>query len=457
MHLLIPATTSNKDLCRLLLSAAVLNYPIPSLINWGAVEDSNPFVQHLAKISKTLNHLRGFPSSDDDDLVLIVDGYDVWFQLRSDVLIRRYFAVKRAADERVASELGPDVARKHDTRHTVIFGPDKLCWPSGEGKRPACWAVPQSPLPPNSFGPFDDTEIVLAARNASQTRPRWLNSGTIMGTIADIRAVFEATLASINANHTTDSDQFYLANLFGEQEYSRRLLKREPDLPPAGTVDLPSIVPGKKTEFHMGLDYESTLFQSAGYYISWISWLWFNGSVGTGRSLEGRPLTKPHGFVLPEDIAASSPPFSAESGGQWMNSGEGDRHEVKNITQRLPINLSWRDLPLATNTVTKQVFALIHFTFEKKQRDAWWDKMWFYPYGRELLESSVRVPQAPVVYAPVDGRIWWNAARSPANSAEFRKSTKGTRGGAWSDTGYWLAWDAMCNRYDDAVFGHKPG
>lgn len=163
LHLLIAATTSNKYLCRLLLSAAVLNYPVPTLINWGAEIDHSPFDQHLDKVNRILEYLKSFALEDGEDLVIIVDAYRVLFQLRSDVLIRRFFAVREAADQRAALAVEPQVASRHQIQHTVIFGSDKLCWPSRRGKRHACWAVPQFPLPPNSFGTFDDTGVVDTA------------------------------------------------------------------------------------------------------------------------------------------------------------------------------------------------------------------------------------------------------------------------------------------------------
>lgn len=47
VHLLVPATSSNPDLCKLLLSAQILGYPAPILINYGATEFEDPYVQHL--------------------------------------------------------------------------------------------------------------------------------------------------------------------------------------------------------------------------------------------------------------------------------------------------------------------------------------------------------------------------------------------------------------------------
>ena len=85
LHLLIPATSSNPDLCKLLLSAQVLNYPTPVLINYGDVEDTeDAYKQHLAKVEGILNYLEQLDTSSeyDEDLVLILDGYDVHLQLR---------------------------------------------------------------------------------------------------------------------------------------------------------------------------------------------------------------------------------------------------------------------------------------------------------------------------------------------------------------------------------------
>lgn len=77
--LLVPATSSNPDLCKLLLSGQILDYPTPILINYGATESEDPYVQHLAKVEGILKYLDHLERSDEfaEDLVLIVDGYDV--------------------------------------------------------------------------------------------------------------------------------------------------------------------------------------------------------------------------------------------------------------------------------------------------------------------------------------------------------------------------------------------
>ena len=456
LHLLIPATASNKNLCRLLLSAAVLNYPVPTLINWGTKESEDPYVQHLLKVEKTLRHLKTLPSDNVNDLVLVVDGYDVSFQLRSDVLIRRYFAINEAANQRVASALGSDIVRQHDIRQTVIFGPDSICWPYAGGRRPACWAVPQSTLPNHAFGPYDDTELKDAMANPVHARPRWLNSGTIMGTVGDVRAVLEGTLDLIHENHTTDSDQWYFAQLFGIQEYTRELLKPSPSLPDTESIDIPQIKPGQKTEFHVGLDYESAIFQPVGYNADSLRWLWFDSLRGAGKEVQSSVVNVSRAFELPDDIITSPSPFSAVQRSHWVTGPEYNHQKMGKNASSLPLDLSWKDLPLAINIVTKQTFALIHYMQEKNKRDPWWKMMWFYPYAKALLAESVKAPKAPIIDTPVDGRIWWKAGPPHlAKPVEAKKSSLGGRGGAWSDKGSWLPWDGFCKVYDVDVFGTK--
>lgn len=469
---MVPATSSNRYLCQLLLSARILGYPAPTLINWAAKEDPNPYVQHIAKIMKILQYLRTLAPERNNDLVLIVDGYDVWFQLRPDVLIRRYFNVTRSLDQRVSSVLSPDVIKKHDIRHSVLFGPDKLCWPSGDGRRPACWAVPPTTLPENAFGEFDDSTVAKALKYPVKTRPRWLNSGTIMGTVEDVREVFEATWSLVYWNHTIDSDQYYFANVLGDQEYARTLLSSVPDLPLAGTVDVPDATPGNKSEYHIGIDYESAIFQNVGYYAQFLIWLFFDGNISdcsgtgsrnqtgshneTGNENETAAHRFPHGYDLSDDIAISPPPFSVERRSHWVSDKGENNAEVQAATPRLPIHLSWRDMPLLTNTVTRQILPVVHFTIEKKLRDLWWNQTWFYNHSKELLQASVRAPQAPLTRLPINGSLWRNIdASNRARDSEVAKSKKSANGGAWSDKGAWVPWDDLCRIHNDAIFGEE--
>lgn len=81
LNIAVFATSGNYHLCQLHMSAALMGYPAHTLINWDDPEDKDPMKQHLAKIEGALRFLEEIPAARQDDLVFMVDGYDLWFQL----------------------------------------------------------------------------------------------------------------------------------------------------------------------------------------------------------------------------------------------------------------------------------------------------------------------------------------------------------------------------------------
>lgn len=409
--LLVPATSSNHHLCQLLLSAAVLGYPAPILINWGAPEDEDDYVQHLAKVETILNHLNALPSDRDNDLYFMIDGYDAWFQLSPDILIQRYHSLVAKSSQRYPQGNVKDV---------VIFGQDKLCWP-GSFSRAACWAVPNSTLPTHAFGP--DTDHGIAQHN----RPRWLNSGTIMGPVKDVRDVFAATLEMIRANHTENSDQFYFANLFAAQAYARGPIDADewPQVPlPNGEErEYPKISSGQRTEYGIGIDYESAIFQTVAYYEDSIT---FNtlGPPSSDAAKSEQSIETYYQVTLPPDLLSSSPADLLKRGKSLPSLDD------------LPEPLrSWSSVPLGFNTVTKQVFPILHFTGKKGYREMWWHRNWFYPYAENILhrlqQSGGDAPTGKMQRPGVAG-VWTTDPASPV-----------------------LSWEYLCGMYEDYLFGRR--
>lgn len=88
---------------------------MPALINWGAPEAEDAYKQHLAKVETILSYLHQLESTaSPDDLILILDGYDIWLQLRSEILIKRYYKVMQATDARSQELYG------QHARHTIL-------------------------------------------------------------------------------------------------------------------------------------------------------------------------------------------------------------------------------------------------------------------------------------------------------------------------------------------------
>ena len=470
LHLLVPATLPNLHMCRLLYSASVLDYPTPVIVNFKGKDKFDASSSHLAKIHGIQRYINQLPPSCDDDLILIVDAYDVFFQLRADVMIQRYFEVTREADEELRAIYGEEMVEKHNLRETILFGPDKLCWPENP-QRPACSAVPDSPLPDDAFGDKTDTPgVPLLAR------PRWLNSGTIMGPAADLRKLLEATLVKINGTFEPDSpvahsDQMYLADVWGDQEVARSKVLDSKLAAPSESLWSNNSKPGTRkdaetiidSEYHVGIDYESALFQTGAEYFPFISWK-THPKLDQNTS-HSEDIDDDLRRFLPEDIEGSLSPFSAARKylkappvpGNWAY----DR-EVNRLSR--DANLGWHQLFLATNTATSQIFGLFHATGDKEIRQQMFARMWYFPYGEALLRVSATAAaeawsryqgKVPITKTLHDSRTWLKAEPGDflAHGESNMMHPLNSKGGAWVDLGYWVNWEQMCRRYEVKVFG----
>ncbi|ETN44482.1 uncharacterized protein HMPREF1541_10152 [Cyphellophora europaea CBS 101466] len=421
LHVAVFATSGNYFLCQLHLSAALLGFPAPVFINWNDEEDKDEMKQHLAKIEGALSYLESIPSHQQDDLVLMMDGFDIWFQLPHDYILQRYHQVVARAHERHVQAFGEELVAKHNIRNTVIFGPDKSCAPAGQD-HVSCWAIPESWLPPMSFGP--DTDHGRAMHN----RPRWLNSGTVIGPARELKDVFERALQQNRDNHVTDSDQFYFSHVFGVQSYARRLLKLEYDAARgcdvAGDQEFlhPQHVDPKKksipntdgrTEYYIGLDWSSDMFQTAGFYADYLTWIRHNQ---TSQYIQQQSETGNyhHHFTLPEDLLGRGP------------------SEDKDLSSIDPALASWQSLPLATNTASKTVPTVMHINGKKGYRHLWWPRNWFFPYIEPMLKALRRQGIKNI----------GGDREALAGAWTFLKGEYG-----------WEEWNTVCGRYEDRLMG----
>lgn len=199
LHIGVFATSGNYHLCQLHISAALMGYPAFTLINWQDPEDKDAMKQHAAKIEGAIRYIDSIPAEQQDELVFLVDGYDMWFQLPHEYILKRYHELVAEAHQRHIDEYGQALVAEHNIKTTVIFGPDKECAPGGMDA-PGCWAVPESLMHPLAFGPETDHT------KSTQSRPRWLNSGTIIGPAREIRDILIAAAEERRVAHVTDSE-----------------------------------------------------------------------------------------------------------------------------------------------------------------------------------------------------------------------------------------------------------
>ena len=403
--------------------------------------------KYIGKVDAIKTYLESFPPEQESDLVMIVDGFDVWFQLPPDVIIRRYHAMLEVQNKRLASRFGSGTRRRHDIRQTIIFGADKLCWPEDDGRRVACWAAPQSTMPLYSYGPYNDTDLEAARKDPYHSRPRWLNPGSVIGPAKDLRALYQAISDMVHSEDHSEADQWYYAKMFGIQEYSRIMLEPHPSLPPENAAS-PEIQPGQPTEFHIGLDYENSMFQTIGYDDPYLTWWQHDGSLDAARPKQS-PIKSHLQFKLDDDVGTARRPFEAMHGLRRSAFNEKYQEVLRNAGQ--PDFKMWRHLPMATNVITRHIFAVMHFTFEKDYRETWWQKMWFYPYARDLYRVSSEQSNDPVYAKDINGRRWFNALE-PVVPHETT-ANGGRRDGAWTDKGEWQSFNALCDAHDEFLFG----
>ncbi|KAJ6534635.1 hypothetical protein DFH09DRAFT_1284142 [Mycena vulgaris] len=185
-HLLpINSEAAGPLFCKVLMSSLVHGYS-PIILNWEAQGDGS-YMQRL-KVAGVYEFLFGLTGLQDDDVVFMMDARDVWLQLPSAVLLERY------------DEYGSDM---------VVVGADKVCWPN-EWDEPACRDVPESPVPKIAYGEGEGDMI-------NTQRPRWANSGTVIGTIKSMKDVYRDLVALLSETALTDQ------GIFNEFLHQRRI------------------------------------------------------------------------------------------------------------------------------------------------------------------------------------------------------------------------------------------
>lgn len=470
-HLLVPATSSNENLCKTFLSAIILGYPSPTLVNLNKTFESSNWDggTHEGKIQGIYNFLSDETQVKDDDLVLIIDGYDVWFQLPPQVLIKRYYGLLEKAQTRLEGRYGleetplsPDTTgpSKSKFRQSVVFAADKLCWPNPY-EDPACSSTPGSTLAWNAWGPGTDRDEF-----GFLNRPKFLNSGTIMGPVRDVRLLYESAIQKVRSGRGVIGDQFVFAEIFGEQEYVREASRSKTRGSRARIKDWAvnrlkiskgngrnpldatnqTIVPRNMTiqpelnyEFSIGLDYESALFQTMTHSHDDILYLIYSNRSSLLSTYSESQTSPRHDLKLPRDVAQAPPPFSNIAKTTLRDSAISSYKYTKDL-DNLPSNHSWFDVRLATNTHVPTVPALLHFNGDKEYLTSWWPRMWYHDHARALLRTWMGRP---------------TGANAISRTTEW--DTRGGRGGFWTAEKTYLEWTDLCGGYEDAIFGDGKG
>lgn len=452
LRILLPASNRDVNLCKTLLSANILGYATPTLLAWEDVFDTKSLLgggSHIAKVSKVLKYLQSLPQEADDDLVLMMDAFDIWLQLRPETMIARYMAINRAANERIIQHMG-DAAKAENISQTVVFGAGKKCAPN-QVHTLACYPIPVSPIPDDIYG--QNTDTVMGRNKVSSSRQRFLNSGYIIGPARDMRRMFERAWEKIehwpkhhpedNGSHESDnmysgSDQAVFAVMFGEQEIQRERIHRRhtPDwatklgqgsskaantiegtevgsdiLNPPFTHETMPEEPGKSFEFGMGLDY----FSDLGHQTVNSEWdgrfMQYDKPAEEFRkhANDGRGMfdcTYRGEARLPQDVLESASPLA-------------------DLPGAMSTNQEWSNLKLYTHLCMDRVPVMVHHNGNKDARRSLWPEVWFQRHGHTFVETKLRDPKDSDsdmrlgAYTDNAGFLDWNNLCPPEYSAEL--------------------------------------
>lgn len=460
LRMLIPASSADAKLCKTVISSAVLGYPAPILINWNKQFEDPALIfggSHIAKIEGVLAHLKTLDSSNDNDLVMVADGYDVWFQLRPSVMINRYFEINNAANARLREQHDHDIASK-GVEQKVLFSSQKRCWPM-QANHPACYAVPESTLPRDVYGEKTDMDVGDEANPYVKFRQQFLNSGACVGPVSAVRAVFERANQMMHKDKNIGSDQGIFAEMFGQQEFMRHVMKYrsrsffrrfldfvaktrgreysykiidpvnkgpETNGEPRVTMSLEPDNP-LAFEFGIGLDYKSEILQATVFSEYDTEWLERQDKqrIKAVSTEKGVPMP-PRVGQLPREVLTSLQPFYSSRQGYFEDS-------------RLPVEKTWNQVPLFTNVWSGISPVAVHHNAHrdglKGRIESHWPYPWFQPYLRALLDQRSLSPQhqVAVTYANGSEQAWYSPTYSSWENEFSGVYTDGPENGYWGD------------------------
>ncbi|KAM0714747.1 hypothetical protein Q7P37_009764 [Cladosporium fusiforme] len=399
-HLVLPGPSDG--LCKTLFSAAALNYPTPRIVSYGQTQGDSVTLHNetlLAKLEGVLDFLQQLGDAHRQELVYIPDGLDTSFQLRPEVLIKRYNAVRKRLE--IQSRLRYGV--EYDM--PIVFSTQKHCEATDDSF--ACNLVSTSSLLRADVGEQ------LPAR-------RHLSTGSMIGEAGAVRTLFEhAKWKAEQRKYPNDQEIF--AEIFGHQEYYREAtFANQSSNERSASVDekhdgnirisTNTLHPCGNCQFGMALDYlaEISLVTS---------------DVKTDL-MSSNPSKTPSGR-LPQDIHDSTPPF-------WSPDYSG--------TSQLP-DKGWWDVSLLKDKRTGIHPVAIHKK-AKANVSFEWEQPWYASHFRVLVTAhakSMRIPFAVVRDQGNEVHEYWgfNDGFGGARVHELK-----------SLPGRWRQWDELCGTED---------
>jgi hypothetical protein len=408
LHLLIPTSNLDPELCKTVLSAEILHYSTPTLVQWDAVAGDG-LANGQRRTTAVRDYLGKLKEHHENDTVILLDSASTWFQLRPEVLLKRYYGIVNEGNRRLAARVGVEAIQEEGIEQSVVFTASSTCGATED----RCSQITESPL------------IHEASRNAA---PRYLDQGMAIGPVKGLYEIYRRTVAIIERTEDLHmSELAVFSEIFGNQEHHRGMIQpktkswsqRFHDL--CGSYAHGSLArknterPHNGNDFGIGLDYTGELAFSTASMSESYTWV--------------------EHATMPQDIQSSMPPF-------WTTTGQG-----------LPSEKAWSDLTLFTNSHTHAIPAAVHhhsdLTNNQYARQQLWQQFWLSQFSRKLFDASTAVPTMPLA-AVVDHenveQIFWS-------------TTIGKKAGVKWSNGTWVGWNDLCKgeQLANEIFGDGLG
>lgn len=411
LHIVIPTPDLDSDVCKAILSAEVLHYSTPTFIRWDADDhDLRPKPQR--RMTAVRDYFNKLLERHGNDTVILAGSASTWFQLRPEVLLKRYYDINRQSNERLADLIGADRILEESIEQTVVFSASSECG-AISADAVECSRAPENPL-----------KRISSHINA----PRYLSQDVVIGRVKDVYEIYRRAVAVAEQRHDIVSELAIFSEIFSSQERHRSLIR--PETPSwsqrfqgwfSGSYSHAPLAGRNSTirhqphadEFGIGLDYAGEL------------------SMDATKGPESFMLAQHNN--LPQDVISSMPPF-------WSTTGQG-----------LPLDKTWSDLEMFTNAQTRSTPVMVrtNSTDYPDVRERQWSRLWLQPFARKLFDAYMTVPVMPIA-SVIDNegveQVFW----SPTN---------GEKAGAKDADGKWYSWHDLCKGEDLAaeLFGDQLG
>ncbi|KAI1028195.1 hypothetical protein LB504_012475 [Fusarium proliferatum] len=392
LSIVLPANNPDHDLCKVITSALALGYPAPVIVNWGKTYDKSKGWKggsHLAKITGTLEYLDSVSNPDtpdenrleENDIVVLTDSYDVWFQLPPEILLKRYHEANRQANQRLASQWNG--RGKPPMEQTIIVSAQKKCFPPpSSGSVLHCDELPESPARKDLYGPNTDRDPeVFHDREHDWSCWRYEKV---------FRRVHERMQRGLVNGKDLYSDQGIFGEIFAEQEIWRRWLRKNT----VSQKDKSFDVMHSDFEYHVGLDYMQNLFIPTVFEEQDGEIIALSNETGIAEKSASLGI-EPRLDGVPDDIQSSTNPLNM--------------HVLHDPAD-------WGDMPVYADFYSTAIPVVVHHNAHKdgakKRRYLWWDRIWFFPYLRQLIKAQLAIVEAePLLDIAVNGErlVYWES------------------------------------------------